>query len=80
VPAADDERDTNATANRAMHAGYYVIDSDDGTVTSITFGEAAQAVDASAQEAEAWVVESAAHLVAGHPNVTTGEVRVQAER
>jgi hypothetical protein len=59
--------------------GYYVIDSGDGTVTSITLGETAQAVEASTRNAEAWVVESAAYLVAGRPNVTAGEVRVRAE-
>jgi hypothetical protein len=59
--------------------GYYVIDSGEGTVTSITLGQSVQAVDASTRMAEAWVVERAAHLVAGHPNVTAGDVRVRAE-
>jgi hypothetical protein len=58
---------------------YYVADSRDGTVTSVTLGETVQAVGASTRMAEAWVVERAAHLVAGHPSVTAGEVRVRAQ-
>jgi hypothetical protein len=58
---------------------YYVIDSGDGTVTAMTLGKTVHAVDASTRMAEAWVVERAAYLVAGHPNVTVGEVRVRAE-
>ena len=60
--------------------GYHVIDGGDGTVTSITVGESAQAVEASNVLAKAWVVERAAHLVESAPDLTTGEVRVRAER
>lgn len=60
--------------------GYYVIDGGDGTVTSITVGESAQAVEASNALAKEWVVERAAHLVASAPDLTTGEVHVRAER
>jgi len=59
---------------------YYVIDGGDGTVTSITLGETASAIEASIAEARHWVVEKAAHLVESAPDVTTGEVRVRAER
>jgi hypothetical protein len=60
--------------------GYYVIDGGDGTVTSITVGDTAEAVDASNVLAKQWVVERAAHLVESAPDLTTGEVRVRAER
>jgi hypothetical protein len=60
--------------------GYYVIDGRDGTVTSITVGETEQAVETSTRQAEAWIVERASHLVEGAPELTTGEVRVRAER
>jgi hypothetical protein len=59
---------------------YYVIDGADGTVTSVTVGETEQAVDASTRQAEAWIVERASHLVEGAPDLTSGEVRVRAER
>lgn len=59
---------------------YYVIDGGDGTVTSITLGETGEAIEASIAEAQHWVVENAAHLVESAPHVTTGEVRVRAER
>jgi hypothetical protein len=60
--------------------GYYVVDGGDGTVTSITVGETAEAVEASSARAEHWVVEMVAHLVEGAPDVTAGEVRVRIER
>ena len=60
--------------------GYYVIDGADGTVTSVTIGETEEAVEASTVLAKEWVVERAAHLVASAPDLTTGEVRVRAER
>jgi len=60
--------------------GYYVIDGGDGTLTSITVGETEAAVETSNMAAREWVVERAAHLVAGAPELTTGQVRVRAER
>jgi hypothetical protein len=60
--------------------GYYVIDGGDGTVISITLGEIEEAVAASTVLVQHWVVERAAHLVEGAPDVTAGEVRVRAER
>jgi hypothetical protein len=60
--------------------GYYVIDGRDGTVTSVTVGETEDAVKASNLLAKEWVVERASHLVASAPDLTTGEVRVCAER
>jgi hypothetical protein len=60
--------------------GYYIIDGGDGTLTSITVGETEEAVEASNLLAKEWVVERAAHLVDSAPDLTTGEVRVRAER
>jgi hypothetical protein len=60
--------------------GYYVIDGGDGSVTSITVCETEEAVELSNVQGEHWVVERAAHLVEGAPNMTAGEVRVCAER
>ena len=60
--------------------GYYVIDGGDGTVTSITLAETEEAVEASTVQTQHWVVEKAAHLVEGAPDVTAGEVRVRTER
>ena len=60
--------------------GYYMIDGGDGTVISITLGEIEEAVEASTAQTQHWVVERAAHLVKGAPDVTAGEVRVRAER
>ena len=60
--------------------GYYVIDGGDGTLTSVAVGETEEAVEASTVLAKDWVVERASHLVASAPDLTTGEVRVRAER
>jgi hypothetical protein len=60
--------------------GYYVIDGGDGTCASVTVGETEKAVQDTTRQAAEWVRESAAHLIAGAPEVTAGEVRVRAER
>jgi hypothetical protein len=60
--------------------GYYVIDGGDGNVASVTVGETAQAVEESTRLAADWVQESAADLIEGAPEVTSGEVRVRAQR
>ena len=60
--------------------GYYVIDGGDGTGASVTVGETADAVERSTALARDWVQQNAADLVEGAPGVTTGEVRIQAER
>jgi hypothetical protein len=60
--------------------GYYVIDGGDGTAVSVTVGETSEAVNASTGAATEWVRESAAELIDGPPIVTSGEVRVRAER
>jgi hypothetical protein len=60
--------------------GYYVVDGGDGTAVSVTVGETAEAVDESPALARDWVQQSAADLIEGSPEVTSGEVRVRAER
>jgi hypothetical protein len=60
--------------------GYYVIDGGDGTATSVTVGQTAEAVEDSTQRAAEWVSESAADLIEGAPEVTSGEVRVSTQR
>ena len=60
--------------------GYYVIDGGDGTATSVTVGETAEAVEESTRRAADWVKESASDVIEGAPDVTAGEVRVRAER
>ena len=60
--------------------GYYVIDGGDGTATSVTVGETAEAVDESTRRAAEWVRESAADLVQGAPDISVGEVRIRIER
>ena len=59
--------------------GYYMIDGSDGTVTSISVFETEDAMKRSDVYAQHWVIERAAHLVEGAPDVTAGEVRVRAE-
>jgi hypothetical protein len=60
--------------------GYYVIDGGDGQAASVTVGETAEAVAESTRLATTWVRESAGDLVEGEPKITSGEVRVRAER
>ncbi len=60
--------------------GYFVVDGGDGTITTITLGETEEAVEVSDEQARHWVIEMAAHLVEGAPDVTGGEVRVRVER
>ena len=60
--------------------GYYVIDGGDGTATSITVGETEDAVEQSTSRAAEWVADSVADLIEGAPEVSSGEVRVRAER
>jgi len=60
--------------------GYYVIDGDDGTAASVTVGETQDAIDKSADMAADRVRETASDLVDGEPDVTSGEVKIRAER
>jgi hypothetical protein len=60
--------------------GYYVINGGDGDVATVTVGETQAAVDESADLAAERVRETASDLVDGSPEVTSGEVRVRAER
>lgn len=60
--------------------GYCLIDGEDGTATTITVAETARAVEASTEQADRWVIERAAHLVESAPAVTSGKLRIRAER
>ena len=60
--------------------GYYVIDGGDGQAASVTVGETAESVAESTRLATTWVRESVSDLVEGEPEITSGEVRVRAER
>lgn len=60
--------------------GYYLIDGDDGTATTVTLAETAQDVQASTELADQWIVERAAHLVESAPDITAGEVCIRADR
>jgi hypothetical protein len=60
--------------------GYYVVDNGDGTATSVTVGETAEAVEESTRRAADWVRDSASDVLGGTPDVTSGEVRVRVER
>jgi hypothetical protein len=60
--------------------GYYVIDGGDGDVATVTVGETDEAIARSADLAAEKVRETASDLVDGDPDVTSGEVRIRAER
>jgi hypothetical protein len=60
--------------------GYYVVDSGDGTLITITVAESPAAVEESAAKAAEWVQgnETVTGLMDGGPDVTNGEVLVSA--
>jgi hypothetical protein len=60
--------------------GYYVIDGGGSDVATVTVGETEDAVSQSAELAAQQVRETASDLVDGDPDVTSGEVRIRAER
>jgi hypothetical protein len=60
--------------------GYYVINGGDGDVATVTVGETDEAISRSADLAAQQVRETASDLVDGDPDVTSGEVRIRAER
>lgn len=60
--------------------GYYVVDGGDGYVASVTVTESEDGLEQAADLAREWVQESAGGLVQGPPEVTTGAVRVRAQR
>ena len=60
--------------------GYYVIRGGDTDVATVTVGETDEAIAKSAEMAAERVRETASDLVEGDPDVTSGEVRIRAER
>jgi hypothetical protein len=60
--------------------GYYVIRGGDNDVATVTVGETEAAIDKSAEMAADRVRETASDLVEGDPDVTSGEVKIRAER
>ena len=60
--------------------GYYVIHGGDNDVATVTVGETEEAIDQSAKMAAEEISETASDLVDGDPDVTSGEVRIRAER
>jgi hypothetical protein len=60
--------------------GYYVIDGGGGDIATVTVGETQDAIDKSADLAAERVRETASDLVDGDPDVTSGEVKIRAER
>jgi hypothetical protein len=60
--------------------GYFIVDGADGTVVAITLGETQEAVEIATVHAQDWVVQRAAHLIEGAPDMTAGEVRVHVGR
>jgi hypothetical protein len=60
--------------------GYYVIRGGDNDVATVTVGETDDAISQSADLAAEQVRETASDLVDGDPDVTSGEVRIRAER
>jgi len=60
--------------------GYYVIDGGGGDVATVTVGETQEAINQSADMAAERVRETASDLVDGDPDVTSGEVKIRAER
>jgi hypothetical protein len=59
---------------------YFIVDGADGTVVAITLGETQEAVEIATVQAQDWLVQRAAHLIEGAPDMTAGEVRVHAGR
>ena len=60
--------------------GYYVIRGGDTDVATVTVGETDAAISRSADLAAEQVRDTASDLVDGDPDVTSGEVRIRAER
>ena len=59
--------------------GYYIFDSGDGSIGSITFFDTRDQALAAHDRAMAWVRESLADVIEGEPVVTTGEIAAMVE-
>ena len=58
-------------------SAWYLVDTGDGTLTTITLCDDAAAADASVKAAGEWVRDNIPDLVQGSPEVTNGEVLAQ---
>ena len=56
---------------------WYLIDSGNGTLTTITICDDESGIEESVDKAREWVGENAADLVEGSPTVTNGSVEAQ---
>jgi len=59
---------------------YYIVDAGGGTIASVSVFEDRAGVAESTEEADRWVRENIGSLAPNPPQVTEGEVVVQAER
>jgi hypothetical protein len=57
---------------------YYMVDSGDGGLFTITVCDDQAGVEESVDKAREWVAENAAELIDGAPDVSNGEVRASA--
>ena len=57
---------------------WYLIDSGDGTLTTVTICDDEAGVNESVDKAREWVGDNAADLVEGSPDVINGKVEAQA--
>ena len=60
-------------------SAWYLLTSDDGTLTAVTVCEDRAGVEASVSRASSWVLRNLGDLIEGPPSVLNGEVRAHAE-
>ena len=60
-------------------SAYYLLCSDDGTLTTVTVCEDRAGVEASVSRASGWVLRNLGDLVEGPPSVVNGEVKAHVE-
>lgn len=58
-------------------SAWYLVDSGDGTLVTVTICDDEAAANDSVEKARAWVADNAADLVEGTPTVNNGQVRAQ---
>ncbi len=60
-------------------SAYYLLGSDDGTLTTVTVCEDRAGVEASVSRASGWVLRNLGDLVEGPPSVVNGEVKAHVD-
>jgi hypothetical protein len=58
-------------------AAWYLIDSGDGTLVTVSICANEAAANDSVEKARAWVGENASDIIEGSPEITSGEVHAQ---